>query len=105
MAQVVEADRPEPGTLEERREGTVAQVRGIDDCARLRSEDEAAQLVEVAHPLHLFQLAGEVRSHGRHRARREPDSAAALVRLRLVSGFFLALDRLYFREHIFYDVG
>jgi transposase len=72
VAQVVEADRPEPGTLEERREGTVAQVRGIDDCARLCSEDEAAKLVEVAHTLHLFQLAGEVRSHGRHRARREP---------------------------------
>ena len=98
----MEADRPEPGALEERREVTVGQVGGIDDRASLRSEDEPARLVEGAHLLHLFQLAGEVRSQGRHRASREPDSAAALVRLRLVSAFFLALDCLYFREHIFF---
>jgi hypothetical protein len=50
----VEADVWQLGTLEQRLEGAVAEVGGVDEGSDLRSEDETARLVKRAHTLHLL---------------------------------------------------
>src|SRR5215211_6673161 len=91
MPEVVEADRPQLRALQQRFEGAVTQIGGVDDRARLRCEDEPARLVERTHLLHLLELAGEVIFERLHRASGEPDGAAALVRLRFPEDERLAL--------------
>ncbi len=81
VAKVVEPDLGQAGLLQERLEGAVPEVRGVDDRARLRGEYQSARLVEGTYPLHLLQLAREVRTQGHYGVFREPDSAPALVRL------------------------
>src|SRR5688500_10708092 len=66
------------GALDERVEGAVAEVGGVDGGAALGGEDEAARLVEGSQPLHLLGLAGEVGSEGRYGVRGKPEGAPAL---------------------------
>jgi hypothetical protein len=83
MPEVVEAYRAEPGTPQERLEGAVSQVGGVDKRARRRGEDETARLVERAHAFHLLKLAREMSPERLYRSGGEPDGSPALLGLRL----------------------
>jgi hypothetical protein len=54
VPEVVEADVRQTGLLEQGLEGAVTEVGGVDKGPALRREDEAAGLVEGAHPLYLL---------------------------------------------------
>lgn len=57
VPEVVEPYRPQPRELQERLEGPIAEVRGVDEGSGLSGEDKTAGPVEGAHPLHLLELA------------------------------------------------
>lgn len=64
VSEVAEVYRRQSRVLQERLEEAVSDVGEIDDGIPLCGEDETARLVEAAHTLHLFQLAGGVGLQG-----------------------------------------
>jgi hypothetical protein len=67
------------------RSGLSERLRRFEGLMRVPTsvEDEAARLVQGAHPLHLFELAGEVAAEGFYGGRRQPDNPPAVTGLRL----------------------
>lgn len=63
VSEAVEADLRKSSVLEEPNEGAVSEVGGVDD-RRFVGEDEAVGPVEVASPLHLLELTGEMSAKG-----------------------------------------
>jgi hypothetical protein len=81
VPEVVEADVRETGSLQERGERTLPEVRGVDRAARLRGEDQALVLTEPGELAHLPELALAVCLKDFQGAGREADGAAALFYL------------------------
>jgi hypothetical protein len=78
VPEVMEADVRQSGPPQKRLEGAVTEVRWVDEGAVLRSEYEAAGLVEGTHPFHLRYLPLKVASQGLSGGAGESDAAAAL---------------------------
>lgn len=78
VSEAVEADlrKPTQRAFEEPSEGAVSEVGGVDN-RRVVGEDEAGGPVEVAYPLHLLELTGEMGAKGLDGGGRELNSAAA----------------------------
>src|SRR5919107_2971080 len=80
MPQVVERDPRQPSSLQERFEGPVTEVRGVDEIAALSGEHEVLIPVETTDLKFLFCLACPVTLEGLHGARGQP-YAPSLARL------------------------
>ncbi len=78
---------------QERREGPLAQVGGVDEVADLPGEDEAPVLVDAARLKLRFVLPRPVAPEGFDGAGGEPDGPAALLRLRLTQSDTPAVSR------------
>ena len=83
VPKVVEPDGREGSLLEEQCEGSVSEVRRVQQCPALSGEDESLILVKVTEALHFIQLAPEMNVQSLHRRVGEPYRPAAFPGLGL----------------------
>ncbi len=79
----MEADLREVGPFEQRLEGTLHDVLGVERRTDVGGEDQAAVFVEPGELYTLFELTLTVRLQGGNRPRREVDLTAATPSLSL----------------------